>query len=244
MQNPKSIRNVCIAGHLHHGKTLLMDMLVQQTHVKNWNLERNYRWLDTRVDEQERLISVKDSSISMLMPDSKGKSYILNFVDTPGHPNFSGELSCALRVCDGVVLVVDAIEGVMMMTQRIIKLALREQLKIVVFVSKMDRLVVELKLPPEDAYLKLKHTLEEINTHIHKTAAELGLNGELYTVSPLLGNVLFGSGEYSFMFGLDSFARLYSKQFKDVEAHRLKAVFWGDFYFNHESRRFQRRADK
>lgn len=202
MQHPKSIRNVCIAGHLHHGKTLLMDMLIQQTHIKNWNLERNYRWMDTRVDEQERLVSVKDSAISLLLPDSKGKSYMLNIIDTPGHPNFSGELSCALRICDGVVLVVDAIEGVMMVTQKIIRLALREQLKIVVFVSKMDRLVVELKLPPEDAYLKLKHTLEEINTLIQKTATEFGLDSEAYVVSPLLGNVVFGSGEYSFIFSL------------------------------------------
>lgn len=80
-------------------------------------------------------------------------------------------MGCALRICDGIILVVDAIEGVMMMTQKIIKNALREKLKIVVFISKLDRLVIEMKLPPEDAYLKLKHTLEEINAIITKSAA-------------------------------------------------------------------------
>lgn len=67
-----------------------MDILIQQAHVKDWNLERNYRWMDTRVDEQERLISVKDSAITLLLPDTRGKSYLLNMIDTPGHPNFIG----------------------------------------------------------------------------------------------------------------------------------------------------------
>lgn len=67
-----------------------MDILIQQAHVKDWNLERNYRWMDTRVDEQERLISVKDSAITLLLQDTRGKSYLLNMIDTPGHPNFIG----------------------------------------------------------------------------------------------------------------------------------------------------------
>jgi U5 small nuclear ribonucleoprotein component len=108
----------------------------------------------------------------------------------------------------------------------------------------MDRLVLELKLPPEDAYLKIKHTLEEINTLIQKAATEFSLNKDEYIVSPLLGNVVFGSGEYSFMFSLDSFSRLYSKHFKDVDHNMLKNVFWGDFYFNHKSHIFQRKPDK
>lgn len=242
MKHPKSVRNVCVAGHLHHGKTLLMDILIQQTHLHDWNLERNYRWLDTRVDEQERLISVKAAPISLLLPDSKGKNYFVNFIDTPGHSNFWGELSCALRVSDGVVLVVDAVEGVMMMTQRIIKQALRERLPIVVFLNKIDRLILELKIPPEDAYLKIKHTLEEINAIIQQVSIQLGLDKSKYIVSPLLNNVVFGSGEYSFMFGLDSFSRIYSRKFKGVDPYRLKAILWGDYFFDSDNRKFLKKS--
>lgn len=81
-------------------------------------------------------------------------------MDTPGHPNFVAELVAALRVADGVVLVVDVIEGVMIMTERIIKQIVREDLDVIVVLNKLDRLVIEMKIPPEDAYLKLKHTLE------------------------------------------------------------------------------------
>jgi U5 small nuclear ribonucleoprotein component len=118
MAQQKDIRNICVAGHLHHGKTVLMDILVQHTHVRNptWNLEKNYRWLDTRVDEQQKQLSIKATPISLLLQDFKSKHYVFNFVDTPGHPNFLGELVAGLRLCDGVLLVVDAIEGVMLMT--------------------------------------------------------------------------------------------------------------------------------
>lgn len=113
---PALNRTICVAGHLSHGKTLLMDMLVQETHIKNWDLEKNYRWMDTRVDEQEREMSIKASPITLLLPDFKQKNYAFNIIDTPGHPNFIAEFVAALRVSDGVVLVVDAIEGVMMNT--------------------------------------------------------------------------------------------------------------------------------
>jgi U5 small nuclear ribonucleoprotein component len=71
MKNPKTVRNICVAGHLHHGKSLLLDLLIQEAHVRkpNWNLEKNYRWLDTRLDEQERQLSIKAMPISLLLPD-------------------------------------------------------------------------------------------------------------------------------------------------------------------------------
>ena len=86
-----------------------MDMLIQQTHIRKWNLDKNYRWMDTRVDEQERQMTIKAKPITLLLPDLNEKSYILNMIDTPGHPNFIGEFVAGLRIADGVLLVVDAI---------------------------------------------------------------------------------------------------------------------------------------
>lgn len=116
MRNQALLRNVAVVGHLGHGKTLMIDMLIQETHLRNWNLEKNNRWMDSRVDEQDRQMTIKTKPITLLLPDFKDKSYILNIIDTPGHPNFLAEVVAGLRISDGVILVVDVIEGSMMMT--------------------------------------------------------------------------------------------------------------------------------
>lgn len=110
--------------------------------------------------------------MSLILADSKEKSYLLNLFDTPGHPNFSDEMLCALRISDGAIVVVDAIEGVMIGTERMLKYLVSENIAITVFVNKIDRLILELKLPPADAYLKIKHTLEEINGIIIQAAPQ------------------------------------------------------------------------
>lgn len=111
------VRNVALVGHLHSGKTLLADMLVEATHPSlqtlNPESERHLRYTDTRLDEQERGISIKAMPVSLVLEDSAGKSFLCNVVDTPGHVNFSDELTAGLRLADAAVLVVDAAEGVM-----------------------------------------------------------------------------------------------------------------------------------
>ena len=109
-------------GSLHHGKTLLMDTFVAQTHPELIRYDQDLRFTDTRYDEQQRKISMKCTPMSLVLPDSREKSYLVNLIDTPGHPNFADEMCAALRVCDGALLVVDCIEGVMMQTEQAIKL--------------------------------------------------------------------------------------------------------------------------
>lgn len=116
MSNPTLVRNVALVGHLQHGKTLFMDMLVEQTHHMSTfdpEREKHMRYTDTRVDEQERKISIKAVPMSLVLEDSSAKSYLCNIMDTPGHVNFSDEMTAALRLADGAVLIVDAGEGVM-----------------------------------------------------------------------------------------------------------------------------------
>lgn len=116
MSNPILVRNVALVGHLQHGKTLFMDMLVEQTHhisTFDVNREKHMRYTDTRIDEQERQISIKAVPMSLVLEDSNAKSYLCNIMDTPGHVNFSDDMTAALRLADGAVLLVDAAEGVM-----------------------------------------------------------------------------------------------------------------------------------
>ena len=124
------------------------------------------KWTDNRKDEVNREMSIKASPFTIVLPDSREKSYLFNFIDTPGHPNFSDEVSSGLRLADGMLLVIDCIEGVTFYTERLIKEALRANIDILVVLNKIDRFVLELRMPMNDAYHKIKHTLDEVNAVI------------------------------------------------------------------------------
>ena len=130
MNTPTLIRNIAIVGQLHHGKTLFVDSLVQATQEKAWDPAREVRYTDTRKDEQERELSIKSTSVSLVLENLKSKSYLVNILDCPGHVNFSDESTAALRSSDGCVVVVDAVEGVMLSTVRLVKHALQGRVPI------------------------------------------------------------------------------------------------------------------
>ncbi|CAK9152023.1 unnamed protein product [Ilex paraguariensis] len=242
MSNPTLVRNVALVGHVQHGKTVFMDMLVEQTHhisTFDQNSEKHMRYTDTRIDEQERRISIKAVPMSLVLEDSNSKSYLCNIMDTPGHVNFSDEMTAALRLADGAVLIVDAAEGVMVNTERAIRHAIQERLPIVVVMNKVDRLITELKLPPKDAYHKLRHTLEVINNHI--TAAS-STAGNVQVIDPALGNVCFASGSAGWSFTLQSFAKLYVKLHGiPFDANKFASRLWGDYYFDPDTRAFKKK---
>ncbi|KAF9614532.1 hypothetical protein IFM89_019195 [Coptis chinensis] len=243
MENPTLVRNVALVGHLQHGKTLFMDMLVEQTHhisTFDSNSEKHMRYTDTRIDEQERRISIKTVPMSLVLEDSNAKSYLCNVMDTPGHVNFSDEMTAALRLADGAVLVVDAAEGVMVNTERAIRHAIQDRLPIVVVINKVDRLITELKLPPNDAYHKLRHILEVINNHI---SAASSTAGGIQAIHPAAGNVCFASANAGWSFTLHSFAKLYVKLHGiPFDAAKLASRLWGDIYYHPDTRVFKGEA--
>lgn len=246
MNFPEQIRNIAIAGHLHHGKTAFMDMLVMQTHDINDRLEKRtgrgreeqLRYTDIHQLEQERGLSIKATPMSLLLQSTKGKSHLFNIIDTPGHINFMDEVAASLRLADGLVLLVDVVEGVQVSAEHIIKHAVLEDLPLALVINKMDRLIMELKLPPADAYFKLKHVVEEVNTVIENTIPG---QGEKLRVSPEKGNVAFASSNADWVFTLQSFAKMYADSFEGVSSADLAVRLWGDIYFNPGSRKFTRR---
>ncbi|KAL4340833.1 hypothetical protein GQ457_08G001480 [Hibiscus cannabinus] len=238
-----TLRNVALVGHLQHGKTVFMDMLVEQTHHMNTfdeNSERHMRYTDTRIDEQERRISIKAIPMSLVLEDSNSKSYLCNIMDTPVHVNFSDEMTAALRLADGAVLIVDAAEGVMVNTERAIRHAIQERIPIVVVViNKVDRLITELKLPPKDAYHKLRHTLEVINSHISAASTTAG---NVPVIDPAAGNVCFAGASAGWSFTLQSFAKLYVKLHGiPFDAEKFASRLWGDIYYHPDTRTFKRK---
>lgn len=108
-------------------------------------------------------MSIKSAPLTLLLQDSRSKNYLFHVIDTPGHPNFSDEVTAGIRLSDGMLLVIDCVEGVTFYVERLIKEALRSELEIIVVLNKLDRLVLELRLPLNDAYHKIKHTLDEVN---------------------------------------------------------------------------------
>lgn len=244
---PEQIRNIALVGHLHHGKTAFMDMLVMQTHDLTERLEKRsgkkreeqLRYTDIHFLERERGLSIKSAPMSLVLQGTKGKSHLFNILDTPGHVNFVDEVATSLRLADGVVLVVDVVEGVQANTEQIIKQAVLEDLPLTMVVNKMDRLILELKLPPSDAYFKLKHVIEEVNTVIENVLPGQGGKRRL---SPEKGNVAFACTSMGWSFTVQSFAKMYTETYPQVETAEFARRLWGDIFFNPKSRKFTRKG--
>ncbi|KAK5992486.1 Elongation factor Tu GTP-binding domain-containing protein 2 [Cladobotryum mycophilum] len=246
MNFPEQIRNVALAGHLHHGKTAFMDMLVLETHNITDRLERRVgkkrdealRYTDIHMLERERGISIKAAPMSLVLHGTKGKSHLFNLLDTPGHVNFVDEVAASFRLADGVCLVVDVVEGVQVNTEQIIKHAVLEDIPLTLIINKMDRLILELKLPPKDAYFKLKHVIEEVNTVITNTVPAKAASKR---ISPEKGNVLFACTDMGWCFTLPSFAKMYTDTFGDINTTEFAKRLWGDVYYNPKKRNFTRK---
>ncbi|KAF9524095.1 Calreticulin family-domain-containing protein [Crepidotus variabilis] len=233
---PEMIRNVAVAGHLHHGKTALMDMLIFETHKLIWDADKPTRYTDTHILSREREISIKSSPMSLVLSTTSGKSHLIHLIDTPGHINFVDEVASAVRLVDGILLVVDVVEGLMVGTEFVIRHALQEGVKITLVVNKIDRLILELRIPPADAYYKIKHTIEEINSFI----SSIDPNPDL-RLSPENGNIAFASTDMNWCFTLRSFAQMYADTYGKFDVKSFADRLWGDIYFNEGTRKFTRK---
>ncbi|RAK95248.1 GTPase RIA1 [Aspergillus ibericus CBS 121593] len=166
---------ICILAHVDHGKTSLTDSLIATNGIISPKLAGKIRYLDSRPDEQLRGITMESSAISLFFsmmrrpaPDAAPvpKEYLINLIDSPGHIDFSSEVSTASRLCDGAVVLVDAVEGVCSQTVTVLRQTWVEQLKPILVINKIDRLVTELKMSPSEAYSHMSKLLEQVNAVI------------------------------------------------------------------------------
>eukprot|EP00592_Proboscia_alata_P026273 CAMPEP_0194447824 /NCGR_PEP_ID=MMETSP0176-20130528/129221_1 /TAXON_ID=216777 /ORGANISM="Proboscia alata, Strain PI-D3" /LENGTH=895 /DNA_ID=CAMNT_0039274727 /DNA_START=133 /DNA_END=2819 /DNA_ORIENTATION=- len=155
-------------------------------------------------------------------------SYLINLIDSPGHVDFSSEVTAALRVTDGALVVVDTIDGVCVQTETVLRQAIGERVKPVLMVNKVDRALLELQLPGEELYQAFCRSIESVNV-IVATYNDEAL-GDVQ-VDPTQGTVAFGSGLHQWAFTLKKFAMTYSAKF-GVPVEKMMGKLWGDWYFD------------
>jgi 116 kDa U5 small nuclear ribonucleoprotein component len=244
-------RGFALVGHLHSGKTCFVDMLLETTKRIGWGDRASLdipngggpRYTDLLESEQAREMSLVSTPITSILSDTRGKSYIVTLVDCPGHVNFHDETVAALRAMDGAVLVLDAVEGIMLHTEMVVRHAVSEGLPIALLINKVDRLIVELKLPPRDCYFKLLNLVESVNDLVGKAS-----QGRYPRISPELGNVTFASAQHGWCFTLKSFAQLYLDHLcedglgDNIGIDEFAKRLWGDSYLDPETRMFYKNA--
>jgi len=246
-----NIRNMSVIAHVDHGKSTLTDSLVTKAGIIAQAKAGEMRFTDTRADEQERCITIKSTAVSMYYElsdadmvyldgkqETKGNAFLINLIDSPGHVDFSSEVTAALRVTDGALVVVDCISGVCVQTETVLRQAIAERIRPVLFMNKMDRALLELQLEMEDLYQTFQRIIETTNVIIATYADEEGPMGNIM-VDPSKGTVGFGSGLHGWAFSLKQFAEIYAEKFK-IPPIKLMARLWGDQFYSASDRKWKK----
>uniref|UniRef100_A0A4W4HIC6 Elongation factor 2 n=1 Tax=Electrophorus electricus TaxID=8005 RepID=A0A4W4HIC6_ELEEL len=268
MDKKSNIRNMSVIAHVDHGKSTLTDSLVCKAGIIASARAGETRFTDTRKDEQERCITIKSTAISLyyelsdndlafIKQSKDGCGFLINLIDSPGHVDFSSEVTAALRVTDGALVVVDCVSGVCVQTETVLRQAIAERIKPVLMMNKMDRALLELQLEPDELYQTFQRIVENVNVIISTYGeGEHGPMGNIM-VDPVVGTVGFGSGLHGWAFTLKQFAEMYVAKFASKgekkksdtsPAERCKKVeemmkkLWGDKYFDPSCGKFSKTA--
>ncbi|MHA1883474.1 MAG: GTP-binding protein [Promethearchaeota archaeon] len=229
MEKTENIRCIGLVGHIDHGKTTLSDSLLSEAGFLSPDLAGEARALDYLEEEQQRGITMKSANISLYYEKTlEGYDpFLINLVDTPGHLDFSGKVTRALRLIDGVVVVVDAVEEVITQSETVIKQALQEGVKPILFINKVDRLIRELRLSDEEIKKKYIRIINSFNTLIERHANPPF--DQEWKVSPSSGNVAFGSALHKWGFTLNILEKG-SLKFKDIRERYNKDTYTKESY--------------
>merc|ERR1719263_2438682 len=161
-------------------------------------------------------------------PTITENSYLINLIDSPGHVDFSSEVTAALRITDGAMVVVDCVEGCAVQTETVLRQALQERVKPCLFMNKVDRCILEMQMEPEDMYSRFRKSMEDVNVII--STYNDNLLGDIQ-LAPEKGTVAFGSGLHGWGFNIERFAKIYAVKM-GVDKEKMMKRLWGDMFFN------------
>jgi elongation factor 2 len=239
------IRNMSVIAHVDHGKSTLTDSLVAKAGIIAEEAAGNARATDTRADEQERGITIKSTGISLfyesdILDEVTKLGYLINLIDSPGHVDFSSEVTAALRVTDGALVVVDYVEGVAVQTETVLRQALGEKIKPVLMVNKIDRAILELQVDGEAMYQNFLRVIENVNVIV--ATYDDDSMGECLQIDPQLGTCAMGSALFGWAFTITKFARVYAVKF-GIDRAKMMQKLWGDNYYDAKAKKWKNHAD-
>ena len=211
------------------------------------------RFLDSTEEEQRRGITMHSSAISLLYKlENKGEvtkennEYLINLIDSPGHIDFSSDVSTATRLCDGALIVIDVLEGLCTQTHAVLYKALKEHIKPCLVLNKIDRLILEMKLSSVEAFHHLRRIIENVNALAYtllnselrqsneSTTSEILL--EEWNFSPEKGNIIFASAFDCWGFNITKFAIQLSKKY-NINKNVLQKYIFSDYYYNESTKK-------
>jgi len=260
MDKKRNIRNMSVIAHVDHGKSTLTDSLVAKAGIIAASKAGETRATDTRKDEQERCITIKSTAISMYFEmdpkdlafckQEKAKKadgtdecgFLINLIDSPGHVDFSSEVTAALRVTDGALVVVDCVSGVCVQTETVLRQAIAERIRPVLFMNKMDRALLELQLEQEELFQTFSRIVENVNVIVATYADDDGPMG-IVRVDVNNASVGFGSGLHGWAFTLKQFAEMYASKF-GVDVDKMMKKLWGENFFNSKTKKWSKTKDE
>ncbi|ETO21497.1 hypothetical protein RFI_15703 [Reticulomyxa filosa] len=238
MDRKHNIRNISVIAHVDHGKSTLTDSLISSAGIIAEQRAGDVRFMDSRDDEQARGITIKSTSVSLYYERDEEKEknvpYLINLIDSPGHVDFSSEVTAALRVTDGALVVVDCIEGVCVQTETVLRQAIAERIRPVLFLNKLDRVFSELQPSLEECYKIFRNAIESVNVICQTYKDEKLGNIEVqlfFKVLPYTGRVGFGSGLHAWGFTLRDFSRLYASKF-GLSSEKTMKRLWGENFWD------------
>ena len=212
MNKQENIRNIGTSAHIHHGKTAFSDNLIAAAGMMSQQLAGDALLLNFRQDEIDRCMTIDSANVSMVHTQD-GNEFLINLIDTPGHVDFGGDVTRAMRAIDGTILLVCASEGVMPQTETVLKQALRERVKPILFINKVDRLITELKLTPEQIQERFVKIIMHVNQLIRDIAEPM--YGEKWQVNVADGSVAFGSARENWALSIP-YMKKKGVSFKDI----------------------------
>lgn len=212
MDNPKNIRNMEIIAHIHHGKTTLTDSLLAGAGMLAEELAGEAMFTWWHETEKQREMTVYGAAVSMVH-EFENQDYLINLIDTPGHVEFSGQVTRAARASDGAIVVVDFVDGIMPQTESVLRTALKEYVKPVLFINKADRAITELKLSPQQIMERIGNIVIEVNRLIEKYTPQ-EFKGK-WNVNVVDGSVAFGSAKFHWALSLP-YMKKNNVSFKDI----------------------------
>lgn len=244
MRNQKNIRNISVIAHVDHGKSTLTDCLLIKARIASKE-SNGGRYMDTRADEKERGITIKSTAISMHFKmdpsileaytnpnDTNGEEFLINLIDSPGHVDFSSEVTAALRVTDGALVVVDCVDGICVQTQTVLRQAVDEFIMPSLVLNKLDRAMLELEYSVRKLFDKISDNVGAFNA---KLVSFAGDGSSVYRqLDPVINQVSFCSGLQGWGFTIAKFARFYLKYWKRHtfdDEKKFAARIWTRAYY-------------